>query len=83
MRFGLTDSVRVLVVEDEKKTASFIRKALQAGKIQLYSQILKLDPSRVLQSVTLALDAAAPAGSNACVFAMTRIVSSDRVFNQN
>ena len=73
------DSIEELRVQDwnhrDEPKEIYVHKALQAGKIQLYSQILKLDPARVLESVVFQSD------SNACIFALTAIVSSDQPFD--
>lgn len=52
----------------------YVHKALKAGRVQLFSQILKLDTTRTLESITLKAD------GKADIFSVTIIVSSDRPF---
>jgi hypothetical protein len=61
---------------DEAKE-TYVYKALTAGSVQLFSQIVKLDTDRILESVTFQADA------KAVIFSMTVIVSSSRPFDGN
>ncbi|MEI6233210.1 MAG: hypothetical protein WCT04_09165 [Planctomycetota bacterium] len=70
--------VEDLRVQDWNKTGeakeTFVHKALKAGPVQLFSQNLKLDPTRQLNAMTF------QSSESAVIFSVTLIVSGDRPF---
>ncbi len=72
------DKVEKMLVRDWNRDGPAqvnLHKALQAGKIQLYAEVLPIDNSRVLESVSF--------DGEGCIFGITAIVSGPRPFTSN
>ncbi len=74
----VTDELRVQdwSRRDEAKE-TFVHKSMIAGRVQLFAQVVKLDTTRTLESVTLESEGTAD------IFAATIILSANRPFDGN